>query len=99
MRLRSRVWLGLAMVCLSFMVSACSILGGKAAKEPAHRIVLEDGAVHIREYGAYTVAETYVKEPFGAATRTGFGRLFGYISGANRGSSEIEMTAPVVMSH
>ena len=98
MRLRFRVWLVLAMVSLSFMVSACSIFGGKAAEEPAYRIVLEDGAVQIREYGAYAVAETLVKEPFDAATRTGFGRLFGYISGANRGSSEIEMTAPVVVA-
>ena len=98
MRLRFPVWLGLAMVSLSFMVSACSVFGGKAAEEPAHRIVLEDGDVQIREYVAYAVAETLVKEPFGAATRTGFGRLFDYISGANGGSSKIEMTAPVVVA-
>ena len=78
------------------MVSACSIFGGKAAEEPAWRAVLEDGAIQIREYGAYAVAETVVNAPFDAAARRGFRRLFDYISGANGGSSKIEMTAPVV---
>ena len=85
-------------VSLSIMVNACSIFGGKAAEEPAWRIVLEDGAIQIREYGAYAVAETVVNAPFDAATRTGFGRLFDDISGANRGSSKIEMMAPVAVA-
>ena len=71
------------------------MFGGKAAEEPAYRVVLEDGAIQIREYDAYAVAETVANESFEAATGTGFRRLFDYISGANRGASEIAMTAPV----
>lgn len=89
-------WLGA--VSLSVMLSACSVFGGKAAEEPPHRVVLKEGAIQIRDYGAYTVAETVVNDSFDAATRAGFGRLFDYISGDNRRSSKIEMTAPVVVT-
>ena len=88
-----------ALVALSFVVSACSMFGGKAAEEPAYRTVMKDGAIQIRQYSAYAIAETVVQEqPFDAATRTGFGRLFDYISGANRGTATIDMTAPVAVA-
>ena len=77
------------------MASACTVFGGKAAEEPAYQVLLEDGVIQVREYEAYAVAETAVNEPFEAATETGFRRLFDYITGANQGSSEIVMTAPV----
>ncbi len=94
MRPGARIVLTIAV--LSFVTGGCSMFGGKAAEEPAYRIVLDDGAVQIREYGSYGVVETVVEQPFEAATREGFRRLFDYISGANRGTSRIEMTAPVV---
>ena len=76
-------------------VAACSAFGGKAAEEPAYNVVNEDGDFQVREYDAYAVAETMVSPPFDSATRTGFGRLVRYISGANSGKRKIEMTAPV----
>ncbi len=76
-------------------VAACSAFGGKAAEEPAYNVVIEDGDFQVREYDGYAVAETMVSPPFDSATRTGFGRLVRYISGANSGSRKIEMTAPV----
>lgn len=76
-------------------VAACSAFGGKAAEEPAYNVVIEDGDFQVREYDAYAVAETMVSPPFDSATRTGFGRLVRYISGANSGKRKIEMTAPV----
>ena len=76
-------------------VAACSAFGGKAAEEPAYSVVAEDGDFQVREYDAYAVAETMVSPPFDSATRTGFGRLVRYISGANSGKRKIEMTAPV----
>ena len=50
-------WLGA--VSPSIRVSARSIFGGKAAEEPTWLIVLEVGAIQIREYGAYAVSRTF----------------------------------------
>lgn len=76
-------------------VAACSAFGGKAAEEPAYDVVIEDGDFQVREYDTYAVAETMVSPPYDSASRTGFGRLVRYISGANSGSRKIQMTAPV----
>ena len=83
------------MVVTCFLLTGCSVFGGNAAEEPRHQVVMQDGDFQIRKYGAYVVARTYVDEPFDDAVGTGFTRLFGYISGANQGAIEIEMTAPV----
>lgn len=94
---RSRKTFGAALlgIATATTVAACSAFGGKAAEEPAHQVVIEDGDFQVREYEAYAVAETVVTPPFDSATRTGFGRLVRYISGANSGSQKIQMTAPV----
>ena len=84
-------------LALALAVTACSTFGGKAAEEPAYRVAVNDGAIEIRGYETYTVAETRVSAPFDAAVRTGFRRLFDYISGANLGKAGIEMTAPVLV--
>lgn len=60
--------------------------------EPPYQVVetLENG-VEIREYAGQIWAITLDDD-----WNRGFGRLFGYISGANLGEEKIEMTAPVV---
>ena len=63
--------------------------------QPAYDVVIEDGDFQVRDYDGYAIAETMVSPPFDVATRTGFGRLVRYISGANIGRRKIEMTAPV----
>ena len=90
------VQISLVVVFAGFVLAACSVFGGKAAEEPPHQVVIQDGDFQIRAYGAYVVAQTYVDELFDDAVGTGFKRLFGYISGANLGTTEIEMTAPVI---
>lgn len=55
-----------------------------------------DGAVEIRDYAAFAVAQTTVADPSrDSAVSEGFSRLFDYITGANTGDAEIAMTAPV----
>lgn len=54
------------------------------------------GAVELRRYPAHLVAEVVITAEFEAAGNRAFRPLFGYISGANRSSSKVTMTAPVV---
>ena len=66
-----------------------------AIEQPQYDVLARDGELEIRNYPGYIVAETFVGGDFEAAGNEGFGRLFRYITGANRARSEISMTAPV----
>jgi hypothetical protein len=67
--------IGLLALAASLFVAGCSVFGGKAADEPAYRLVEQDGAIEIREYAGFAVAETIVVAPFDEATGIGFRRL------------------------
>ena len=61
--------------------------------EPEYSIVKKTDVYEVRQYKQRTVAEvTYGEED------SGFRVLFDYISGANKGSKEVEMTIPVTQS-
>lgn len=81
---------------LSLAVAGCSVFGAPAAEEPRFTVVETDGAIEIRDYPTIAIVKTTVAaESRDAAVGEGFGRLFDYITGANRGAREIAMTAPV----
>ena len=62
-------------------------------EEPEYSIVKKTNVYEVRQYKKRTVAEvTYGEED------SGFRVLFDYISGANKGSKEVEMTIPVTQS-
>ena len=62
-------------------------------EEPEYSIVKKTDVYEVRQYKKRTVAEvTYGEED------SGFKVLFDYISGANKGSKEVEMTIPVTQS-
>ena len=62
-------------------------------EEPEYSIVKKTDVYEVRQYKKRTVAEvTYGEED------SGFRVLFDYISGANKGSREVEMTVPVTQS-
>jgi hypothetical protein len=62
-------------------------------EEPEYSIVKKTNVYEVRQYKNRTVAEvTYGEED------SGFRVLFDYISGANKGSKEVEMTIPVTQS-
>ncbi len=52
----------------------------------------------MREYAGYAIARTTVTASYREATRAGFRRLFGYITGDNRATADIDMTAPVLLT-
>ena len=77
-------------------LSGCSLVGIRSTAEPAYSVLQNDASFEVREYAEMVVAETRVDASFDDAGNIAFGRLFGYISGANASASEIAMTAPVM---
>ena len=62
-------------------------------EEPKYSIAKKTDVYEVRQYKKRTVAEVIYGEE-----DSGFRVLFDYISGANRGSKEVEMTIPVTQS-
>ena len=61
--------------------------------------VVEDGAGYeIRSYPAHFLVSVWVEGDMRDSGNSGFGQLFGYISGANQDRQSIPMTAPVLQS-
>lgn len=63
--------------------------------QPQYSVRKDYPDFEVRLYEPYLVAETVVDGDFQNVGNQGFRILFDYISGANRGSEEIPMTAPV----
>jgi hypothetical protein len=67
-----------------------------ATEEAEYTVVAEHDGLELRRYAPHILAETAVEGEFERAGNRAFGRLFDYISGANRSRAKIDMTAPVV---
>ncbi len=86
-------------VAMSFLLTACSVVGVRSGTEqPPYEVTRQlANDVEIRRYGPRLAAETLV--PAGPDARNAaFRRLAGYIFGGNAGAREIAMTAPVATS-
>ncbi|QPG04450.1 heme-binding protein [Salinimonas marina] len=84
-------------VLVLILMSGCSLVGKNDVKTVPYTIVKasKDKDIELREYPQMVLVSTsMVNDEQGAA----FKRLFNYISGANNKASNIEMTAPVLMS-
>ena len=77
------------------MMAGGLAMGASAVEEPNYEIVASDDKIEVRAYASYIVAEITVPGDMRRASNQAFRPLFRYISGDNRGSDKIDMTAPV----
>lgn len=80
---------------LLVFMSLCTGAAAIANEEPEYDVIERREVYEVRSYRPYIVAETTVGGGFEDSGNAAFGRLFGYISGANRRSEKMAMTAPV----
>lgn len=69
-----------------------------ATEEPAFEVVRKIGAVELRDYAPFVVAEVLIDRQVSDAGNAAFPILAGYIIGKNKGSRKIAMTAPVTQT-
>lgn len=82
------------------MLAGCTVFGIRSTAEPAHTVIdRPTNDIEIRRYGPRAAAEVRLDGAAADGSMRAQGRafrtLFAYIDGANDGSVNIEMTAPV----
>lgn len=88
----------LAFLCLIALMPALMPSTSQAIEEPEFTVVKKIGAVEIRQYTPYVVAEVTVNASADDAGNQAFPILAGYIFGKNKGEKKMAMTAPVIQS-
>lgn len=79
-------------------ILACMPLTSHAIEEPDYRVLRSFGAVELRQYAPYVVAEVVLQASAEDAGSQAFPILAGYIFGKNQGQKKFDMTAPVTQS-
>ena len=77
------------------LLLAASPLLSHAIEEPGYEVTQKVGAVELRRYAPYVVAEVVLNSTAEAAGNQAFPILAGYIFGKNKGAQKFAMTAPV----
>ena len=80
------------------LLSTIFSMPSHATPEPEYQVVQSLADFEVRQYTAYTVAETVVAGPADKAGGQAFPILSGYIFGKNKGERKFEMTAPVTQA-
>ncbi len=78
-------------------LSGCSVFGINTVEEARYDVLKVHDDFELRLYDPIVIAETSVDGHFSEAGKQGFRQLFRYISGDNKLSREIAMTAPVIV--
>lgn len=80
---------------IAFIFMLTGVSTAMAIEEAPYKVVKEAGMFELRDYAPHILAETLVEGDLEDAGNKAFRRLFRYISGENRSSGKIAMTAPV----
>jgi hypothetical protein len=83
------------LLIVPLLLTACWYGETMALEEAKFTVLEKRGDFELRRYEPQIVAETVVRGDFSSVGNEAFQRLFGYISGGNRKSRSIPMTAPV----
>ena len=78
-------------------MTACSVFGKSGVEAAPYSVSRTDGDIEIRSYKELVLVSAPMKGNMDN-NKGAFNTLFGYISGQNKGSSKINMTAPVLMN-
>lgn len=78
------------------LLSACSVVGDNGVESAPYTLIESDieNDIEIRNYDSMILVSASMKDD---GRNSAFRKLFKYITGANSGSTEIAMTAPVFM--
>jgi hypothetical protein len=87
-----------ALIFLAALIPALVPTMSQAIEEPEFAVVKKLGAVEIRQYAPYVVAEVVVNANANDAGNQAFPILAGYIFGKNKGAKKMAMTAPVTQT-
>lgn len=86
-------------VTVSVLATLAVVAGCKSSRSgyatAPFKVKHASGKFELRDYPKLTLVETAMADAEG---NSGFGRLFGFISGRNEGAQKIAMTTPVFMS-
>ena len=84
---------------LLIMVLGCSMLGQSDVETAPYRVIESDNehAIELRYYESLVLVTAPMKKGMDTDRGSAFAKLFSYISGNNSASSNIPMTAPVLL--
>src|SRR5512135_2576789 len=88
---KGRIGLFIVATLVTMILGGCIV----TVEETKYDVVSKDVNYEIRDYPPYIVAEIIVDGTLESAGNIAFNRLFAYISGKNKASAKISMTAPV----
>lgn len=80
---------------ITLVALVVGVVNAMAVEEAKYAVVARDGRFEIRDYAPHVLAVTLVDGTLEDAGDKAFSRLFRYISGANRASTNLVITAPV----
>jgi hypothetical protein len=86
------------MILASVMMAGCSVVGQSNVESAPYTLISadEENDIEIRNYESMILVSTSMND---GSNNSAFRKLFKYITGANEGSREIAMTAPVIMDN